>query len=343
MGYRPAEAWMTELLQRFCRGAEHDPALRAFSTGCRAMFHCLLVDLGLEFHLGLRDGSVIAGLGTSPVPAELRIETDSRTLDALLGTFAPGQAAGKGRLSLEGDLRMVGLLSALHGEVSRLYRDARRGAGELVPGAALDPRVEMVRVIEELYRLGLITARGGNVSLRMEGQEWCWITPCGLYKGAFRPEQMVRIDLEGNPLDPGESHPSSEWALHTEIYRARPEVRAVVHAHAPYATVLALSGLAFAPVTTEAALLGEVPTVPFVMPGTRDLAHAVVKALGHGTACILANHGVVAVAPSLRAAADAVQTLERTAQLIVTCHALGKAPEPLPEETVRMLREKKLL
>lgn len=342
MGHRPADTWMAEVLQRFCRKAQHDPALRAFSGGRRAMLHCLLVDLGLECYLGFQDGCVLAGLGAPPAPADLHLETHGRALDALLGALPAGEAA-EGWVCFRGEPGVAALLSCLHGELCRLYREAREGAGETAWGSPADPRREMVQAIEELYRLGLITARGGNVSLRMEGRGWCWITPRGLYKGALRPEQMVRIDLEGNALDAHAPSPSSEWAVHTEIYRARPDVRAVVHAHAPCSTVLALSGLPFVPVTAEAALLGEVPTVPFHMPGTRELARAVVHALGQGLACILANHGVVVAASSLRGAVDAVETLERTAQLIVTCHALGRPPEPLPDEAVRMLRERKIL
>jgi ribulose-5-phosphate 4-epimerase/fuculose-1-phosphate aldolase len=130
--------------------------------------------------------------------------------------------------------------------------------------------------------------------------------------------------------------------MHTQIYRARPDVNAVIHAHAPYATILGLSGLPFLPVTAEAALLGEVPVVPFHMPGTMELAQAVVQALGQATACILNHHGVVAVAANLRQAANAVEILERSAQLILGCYAAGKQPAILPEEALRALRERGL-
>ncbi len=205
-----------------------------------------------------------------------------------------------------------------------------------------DPRLEIVQVVEELYRLGLITATGGNVSVRIEEQDVCWITPRGLYKGGLCPEGIVRIDLEGNVLDLEGPAPSSEWAMHTQIYRARPDVNAVIHAHAPYATILGLSGLPFLPVTAEAALLGRVPVVPFHMPGTMELARAVVRALGQATACILNHHGVVAVAAGLRQAANAVEILERSAQLILGCYAAGKQPAILPEEALRGLRERGL-
>ena len=203
-----------------------------------------------------------------------------------------------------------------------------------------DPRAEMVQAINELYQLGLITATGGNVSVRIEGREECWITPSQIYKGALKPELMVRIDFQGKVLEEGSPAPSSEWPMHTAIYRARPDVGAIVHAHAPYATILALAGLPFLPITTEAAFLGEIPVVRFIMPGTKELADAVVEALGQkNTACLLQNHGVVVAAADLRRACNIVEVVERTAQLIWGCYALGKKPKTLPKETLKTLRK----
>lgn len=204
----------------------------------------------------------------------------------------------------------------------------------------MDPRDEMVQAITELYRLGLITATGGNLSVRIEGREECWITPSQVYKGSLKPEMMVRIDFKGNVLSEGDFAPSSEWPMHTAIYRARPEVRAIVHAHAPYATIMALAGLPFLPITAEAAFLGDVPLVPFFRPGTQELAEAVVKALGHKyQACLLQNHGVVVAAASLRQACNILEIVERTAQLIWGCYAVGRKPATLPEGELKALLE----
>ncbi len=202
-----------------------------------------------------------------------------------------------------------------------------------------DPREEIVRAVNELYQLGLITATGGNVSVRIKGREECWITPSQLHKGALRPELIVRITLEGQALEPSDLTPSSEWPMHTAIYRARPEAQAVVHAHAPYATILALSRLPFLPVTPEAAFLRKVPVVPFIMPGTRELALAVVEAMEEGPVCLLQNHGVVAAAKSLRQACNLVEIVERTAQLIVCCYMMGRKPVTLPRKAVRTIQE----
>ncbi len=202
-----------------------------------------------------------------------------------------------------------------------------------------DPRLELVQTINELYLVQLITATGGNLSVRIPGKAEAWITPAGLYKGDLRPEVMVRIDLEGNPLDRGALTPSSERWVHTEIYKARPDVQAIVHTHAPYITVLGLSGLPFLPVTSEASFLKELPRVPFIMPGTRELAAAVARGMGRNPAVLMLNHGLVAAAGNLRQASNLTQVIERAAQLIWSCYAAGKEPALIPADLVRRFQE----
>ena len=333
-----------EIVRRFCEKAVADPALREFAARRRVMTHYTMTDLGLEFYIGFQDGQVVAGLGAPPTAAEVRMKATAEVLDSILtGRLSGQKAAMSGKLSFSGDVRTAMGVQRVQGDLIRLYTAAREEVGvaqaESLRHIPEDPRAEMVRAINELYQLGLITATGGNVSVRVEEREECWITPSQLYKGDLRPELMVRIDLSGNVLDEGVPAPSSEWPMHTAIYRARPEVRAIVHAHAPYATILALSGLPFLPVTTEAAFFREVPVVPFIMPGTKELAEAVVKAMGRNPVCLLQNHGVVVAATSLRRACNILEVVERTAQLIWGCYAVGKKPPTLPKDVVRTLRE----
>ncbi len=348
---------LEEILRRFCEKAVADPALREFAARRRVMTHYTMTDVGLEFYVGFQNGQVVAGLGAPPTPAEVRMKATAEVLDGILtGRISGQKAAMSGKLSFSGDVRTAMGVQRVQGDLIRLYTAAREEAGGVdfatmaaAPAPTVvrpapvptgeDPRAEMVRAINELYQLGLITATGGNVSVRVEDREECWITPSQLYKGDLRPELMVRIDLAGNVLDEGVPVPSSEWPMHTAIYRARPEVRAVVHAHAPYATILALSGLPFLPITTEAAFLREVPVVPFIMPGTKELAEAVVKALGRNPVCLLQNHGVVVAATSLRRACNILEVVERTAQLIWGCYAVGRKPPVLPKEVLKTLRE----
>lgn len=200
---------------------------------------------------------------------------------------------------------------------------------------------QMCEVIAELYGFALITATGGNVSARdPECPERAWITPRGLYKGALSPEIMVRMDARGEPW-PGETGtPSSESKIHAAILAARPDVQAVVHCHAPKATILVNAGLPFLPISTEAAFLAEIGRIPFVMPGTNELAQAIVSALGTGWAVLMQNHGLIVGARTLRRACDITQIIERTAEIIVGCYAVGRPPPVLPQAVVDALSRK---
>jgi autoinducer 2 (AI-2) kinase len=204
-----------------------------------------------------------------------------------------------------------------------------------------DVRDEMCSVIEELYRFGLITATGGNVSARTSddpGQ--AWITPKGLFKGDLSREVMVRIDADGQPVAEGPRAPSSEALIHTAILRARPDVQAVVHCHAPKATTLVNADLPFLPISTESAFLSRIGRVPFLNPGTPALAEALVAALGQGWAVLMQNHGLIVAARSLRRASDITQIVERTCEIILGCYAVGREPPVLPAALVAELASK---
>ncbi len=347
------------VLRAFIARAVADPALADFAQGNQVITHYVLTDLGLEFYLAFRDGQVTGDLGPPPEPAQVQLKMKAAVLDGMFtGRINAPRAAMTGKLSFRGDTRLAMGLQRIQKDLTRLYKEAREEAGgpgdltavEGAPAvepkpvarpneAAEDLRQEIVGVVSELYQIGLITATGGNISARVPDTDQVWITPSQLFKGGLRPEQLVPINLDGQVLDPDALAPSSEWLMHCAIYRARPDVAAVIHAHAPRATILGLTGLPFAPISTEAALLGDLPRVPFIMPGTRELADAAVEALGNHSAVLLQNHGLVVAAGSLRRAADLAEIIERTAELILGCYAVGKEPPTLPNDVVTMLRE----
>ena len=202
------------------------------------------------------------------------------------------------------------------------------------------PREQICRVIDELYRSSLITATGGNVSLRDPASpDQAWITPRGMFKGALSPEILVKVNVSGLAISECPQEPSSEAPMHLAILAARSDVQAVIHCHAPYATILANAELPFLPISTESAFLSDIARIPFIMPGTPELAKAVTDALGRGWAVLMQNHGLIAVGRTLRRAADIAEIVERTAQIIWGCYAVDRQPPVLPAEIVRMLRQ----
>jgi len=356
------EGSMHNVIRLFLERAAADPALQAFAKNQNLATHYVLTVPSLEFYLVFKDGLVETGLGQPSSPADVRLKMKAEIFDKMLsGQINATRAAMTGKLSFSGDTRRAMGMQRIQGDLSRVYQEARAEAGgpgdlsaEAPPATpetarppieppraapAGDERDELVGVIRELYSTGLITATGGNLSIRIPSTKLLWITPSALFKGDLRPDVMVRIDLEGRSLDEDARSPSSEWRMHTAVYRARPDVEAVIHAHAPYATMLVMSGLPFLPISTEAAFLGDVPRVPFIMPGTQELADVVTAALGPGPAVLLQNHGILIAATSLRRAADLAEVLERTSQLILGCHAAGREPPVLPDDILATLRE----
>jgi len=176
-------------------------------------------------------------------------------------------------------------------------------------------RAKVAWAYRRLGELGLISESSGNISLRVG--EIALITPTGIPFYRLREREIVALDLSGRVL--GRGFPSSEWRLHVSILQARPDVRAVVHTHSPFATVLASAGKGFPVLHDEGRLLfGErIPLSSWAPPGTWELARAAVAALGKGKALLLSGHGALTVASSLAEALTLAEKLEEVAKIYV--------------------------
>ena len=169
-------------------------------------------------------------------------------------------------------------------------------------------REALVRAARALDSSGLNHGHAGNLSVRDD--TGMLITPSGVPAADLDAGAMVALDLEGTPA-PGQLKPSSEWRFHAAVLKARPDVHAVVHAHPPHATALACARRSIPAFHYTVALSGaaEIPCADYATFGSPALADAVVAALGRsGCACLMANHGMLAVGADLdRALALAVE------------------------------------
>ena len=192
-------------------------------------------------------------------------------------------------------------------------------------------RRDLVAVCQRLYQRGFIAGTEGNVSV-LEGPDRLWITPSGYHKGLLQPADLLLIDLQGHVLF-GNGRPSSETPMHLALYRCRPDIRAVVHAHPPLATALTVAGYRLEPPLLPEAVvaLGEVPTIPYQMPTTWQFANDVGAAMHQSEAALLENHGSVAVGATLQEAFNKMEIVERAAQILYLAKLLGRVQPLLPE------------
>lgn len=187
----------------------------------------------------------------------------------------------------------------------------------------LDPCETLVEAARQSVALGLNAGTAGNFSLRRPGG--LWITPTGIPPESMTPDQIVAMTSEGTWK--GDWRPSSEWAIHAQIYAARPAVCAVVHAHPDNCVALSCLRLPIPAFHYMVAALGgdEVPCAPYARFGTGALARAVAQTLGTGLhACLMANHGMVTLGPTLEVALSRASRLEMLARHYLLARAAGE-------------------
>lgn len=212
---------------------------------------------------------------------------------------------------------------------------------------------EIVRIARRLDLLGYLPGTSGNISVRISKGE-ILTTPSGIKKGEMAVEQILTVDLDGNVKEEGRSPgtrrvgkpaaPSSELPMHLVIYRERPDVRVVVHAHPPYCTAFAVAGISLdRPLMPEVVVsLGEIPVVEYGTPSTQELPEAVRSHLRNHNVFLLANHGALVIGQEPIQALHKMETMEFFAQVAFLARCLGSQKELGEKELIRLMeaREK---
>lgn len=187
-------------------------------------------------------------------------------------------------------------------------------------------REEVARIARRMLDSGLVTGTSGNVSART-GDGDVLITPSGLDYALLQPEDVVLLDGRGRVLE-GHREPSSEWPMHTGIYRSRPQAGGIVHTHAPYSTTLACLGQGIPPVHYMLVALsgeGRVPLARYATYGTEELSRYAADALGDSHhACLLQNHGAITVGENPSEAYSRAGILEEMAGIYYRARLVGE-------------------
>lgn len=203
----------------------------------------------------------------------------------------------------------------------------------LVPDDTL--RQTIVEIGRRMYQRGYVAANDGNISVRLD-EEKILTTPTGVSKGFMDPDQMVVVDYEGKPLSEGK--PSTELPMHLFIYKARPDVQAVVHAHPPYATGFATAGLALDKCVLAEVIvtIGSIPLADYGTPSTEELPNTLKPYIHSCEAFLMANHGVVTIGRDLMDAYFKMERVEHYAHIVYISRALG-GERILPKDKVEKL------
>ena len=203
-------------------------------------------------------------------------------------------------------------------------------------------RKRVAQVCRMLYDKGLIPASDGNVSVRW-GERYVLITPAGVFKGLIGPADLVLCDLGGGLAPeslaaPNGNYPSGELHTHLTVYHLRPDVRAVVHAHAPMVTALSVAGVSLAPCVLPETLVtvGTIATTAYANPTSPQMPDIISGLILDHDALVLDRHGALTVGPSLLHAYALMEKVEHTAEVLFRARQLGHV-QLLAREDIRHL------
>ena len=198
-------------------------------------------------------------------------------------------------------------------------------------------RADIIATARRMNALGINQGKSGNLSQRIPGG--FLVTPTGMDYDRLKPADIVPMDFAGRHQ--GARLPSSEWRFHRDILRARPETEAVIHTHAMFATTLACLGRGIPSFHYMVAVAGgdDIRCAPYATFGTEELSRCALAALEGRKACLLANHGMIAVGPSLKAALALAVEVEALAAMYWRALQVGEPRLLDRAEMVRVLEK----
>jgi len=203
-----------------------------------------------------------------------------------------------------------------------------------------ETRRDIIACARKVYEKGIVAATDGNISCRLMNDR-IMITPSGSSFSTMTTNDFAYVDIDGNSLN-FDQKPSSELPMHLEIYRQRPDIQAIIHAHPPFATALTLTENSLTdPILPEVVIMfGEIPTAPYATPSTQESAESIRHLIKDHDAILLDHHGAVTYGNSLENAFNKMEKLEHAAKTILAAKSLG-TPRMLNQDQLRKLKDLK--
>lgn len=201
----------------------------------------------------------------------------------------------------------------------------------------MNPCRELVNTCHLLYEKGFVVATEGNVSIRISPDR-ILITPTNTNKSLIKESQVVTVDGRGKKIS-GKGMPSAEFALHTEVYRLRPDVRAIIHAHPPNAVALTLAGVKLdKDILPEIIIaLGDVPTAKYATATTYAMAKSIRNLIKDHNTILLERHGSLTIGRNLQEAFENLERVEWASEVVLKASLLGKVKHLHPKEVAKLL------
>lgn len=196
---------------------------------------------------------------------------------------------------------------------------------------------KLIAICKRIYDKGFVAANDGNVSLKLEDK--ILVTPTEKSKGFLKPEDLVVVDLKGKKLK-GRLNPTSELLMHLFVYEKRADVCAVVHAHPPYSTALAIAKVRLPEFLLPEVILslGKIPLAPYATPSTYEVCESIAGLVGDHDAIIMENHGVVTVGKNLEEAYLKLERVEHFSKIFSLASKLGKIKELSKEQINKLFK-----
>ena len=198
-------------------------------------------------------------------------------------------------------------------------------------------RNEIADMGREIATSGFNLGTWGNISARADADHIA-ITPTAIVYQAMKAEDIVVVKLDGKIIE-GDKKPSIELPLHIAIYKVKKRVKAIIHTHSVYCTAFAVARKPIPAVCEDMVQIvgGRVEVARYFLPGSQELAKAAIDALKNKSACLLVNHGLLAVADNLCEAYKVAQIVEKSAQTVILAETLGGAIE-LSQDDIDFMR-----